>query len=551
MRANVAIDFYPSSFSTQSPKLMGLQSANEGLLSGFILHANVDALFAHTRTAEEFTSFTQAAAARSLSVHRIFAGDNAALARVGALLHPFPGFGPLAWIRRFADERAYSLLGITHTTATAAVMDSIGNLCIAPIHPWDAVVCTSTAVRQTYEAVLGHWHDYLASRLGAVRFSQPLLPVIPLGVNTATYATTSESLEVRKRWRESNGIGEKDIVVLWVGRFNHAAKAHPIPAYLALEAVAHRVKSRLFYVQAGWFASPDAEKAFQDAARRFAPAVRHAFVDGRHAEVRAQVWHAADIFLSLSDNIQETFGLTPIEAMAAGLPAVVTDWDGYRDTVRDGIDGIRIPTSMPRKGAGGEIAQAFNAGSISYDAYCGITAETASFDFQRCVEALISLANDADLRRRMGESGRQRAIEVFDWSRIVASYHDLLEELERIRTTAPAETHKPNQPPFPLRADPYDIFGSYPTSTLSPDSVLHPIPFAAAVSLDAAAEHPLNRFVLGWLGGIDQLRTLLASIHASPGARLRSLADGTDALPESVLRAVGWLAKMGFIRISN
>ena len=28
--------------------------------------------------------------------------------------------------------------------------------------------------------------------------------------------------------------------------------------------------------------------------------------------------------------------------MAAGLPVVVSDWDGYRDTVRDGVDGFRI-----------------------------------------------------------------------------------------------------------------------------------------------------------------------------------------------------------------
>ena len=38
-----------------------------------------------------------------------------------------------------------------------------------------------------------------------------------------------------------------------------------------------------------------------------------------------------DIFVSLSDNIQETFGLTPLEGMASGLPVVATDWNGYRD----------------------------------------------------------------------------------------------------------------------------------------------------------------------------------------------------------------------------
>ena len=46
--------------------------------------------------------------------------------------------------------------------------------------------------------------------------------------------------------------------------------------------------------------------------------------------------------MSLSDNIQETFGLTPLEAMASGIPVIVSDWDGYRSTVRDNKDGFRI-----------------------------------------------------------------------------------------------------------------------------------------------------------------------------------------------------------------
>ena len=29
--------------------------------------------------------------------------------------------------------------------------------------------------------------------------------------------------------------------------------------------------------------------------------------------------------------------------MAAGLPVVVSDWDGYRYTVTDGVEGFRIP----------------------------------------------------------------------------------------------------------------------------------------------------------------------------------------------------------------
>ena len=79
-------------------------------------------------------------------------------------------------------------------------------------------------------------------------------------------------------------------------------------------------------------------------------------LDGRQASARQTAWAGADVFCSLSDNIQETFGIVPIEAMAAGLPVVVSDWDGYKDTVRHGVDGFRIPTCMPQAGLATDLA---------------------------------------------------------------------------------------------------------------------------------------------------------------------------------------------------
>ncbi len=43
---------------------------------------------------------------------------------------------------------------------------------------------------------------------------------------------------------------------------------------------------------------------------------------------------AANVFTAMSDNIQESLGLTILEA--CGLPVVTTDWDGCRDTVAVG-----------------------------------------------------------------------------------------------------------------------------------------------------------------------------------------------------------------------
>ena len=38
---------------------------------------------------------------------------------------------------------------------------------------------------------------------------------------------------------------------------------------------------------------------------------------------------ASNLVLSLVDNIQETFGLSIAEAMAAGRPVVASNWNGY------------------------------------------------------------------------------------------------------------------------------------------------------------------------------------------------------------------------------
>src|SRR5262249_12239318 len=65
---------------------------------------------------------------------------------------------------------------------------------------------------------------------------------------------------------------------------------------------------------------------------------------------RRDLLAASDIFVSFSDNIQETFGISIVEAMAAGLPVVASDWDGYRELVTHEVTGFLVPTSWPALG---------------------------------------------------------------------------------------------------------------------------------------------------------------------------------------------------------
>lgn len=568
LAAGCAFDFFPSSFSTAGESLMGINAANEGFLRAFLRHGQQNPCIAHVRDAREARVFAGLVAEvcgpeRPASCLR--PDDLGALARVGALLHPFPGFSPLAWTRNFGPPVAYSLLGITHTTATQAVMDSIGALSTAPIHPWDAVVCTSSAVRHTYDTVLDQWEEHLRQRLGARRLPRPQLPIIPLGVDTDRIRPASA--EERQRRRQELAIPPEAFVVLWVGRFHHAQKAHPVPALLALEQLAQALDRPVVYLQSGWFANPAIEEAFSKAARRCAPSVTQVVVDGREEATRRQVWHAADVFLSLSDNLQETFGLTPIEAMAAELPVVVSDWDGYRDTVRDGVDGYRIPTSMPAPGLGGELALGYCSQTLSYGPYCGVSCQSVAADVDYTARVLQQLAADPSLCRRLGAAGRQRALQRFEWAVVIQQYRELLVELAGHRDAArrrdPALASTPALM-APLRADPYRIFSSYPTHQLGLASALRLTPAWQAAGAGPSPEQrqwlqelhndPLFHFGAAWRLPLSETAQLLTLLARQPGLSIQEIAAplGIESVAGGISRLVataGWLQKLGVLAL--
>lgn len=458
--------------------------------------------------------------------------------RAGLLHLPNPGLAQSAWERHRRGAASWSLTGVAHAVASLAAFEALAAMVTAPVMPWDALVCPSAAVRATVEAVMAGERDYLAWRLGAAGSPPvPQLPVIPLGVDAGAMAPKEAE---RAFWRGRLGLGADDVMLLFVGRLSAARKANPLPLWLAAERAAQARPGRhLVLVLAGWFAGAADRDRFAGGAAALAPSVPQHVVDGRDPAVRRGIWSAADIFVSLVDNVQETFGLTPLEAMAAGLPVVASDWDGYRETVRDGVDGFLVPTTMPAGPGGAIFTAAHEAGRLDQAGFLGAVAATVAVDATAAAERIGRLADDPASRRRMGAAGRARAAE-FDWPAIVRRYLDLWDELGRRRRAASSD-------PAPARGgrpDAWSVFAHYPTRHLAADTRLRVVRGVAAEARRQWAALPDDPVL--FLSAAER-RAILERLAAGPAA----VAEMAPLLPAArsaaLLREAAVLLKLGIV----
>ncbi len=474
--------------------------------------------------------------------------DQARIAQSGALLRGQPYLDTLAWLRRGAvGDRAYSLVGLSHTLAPPAVREMIAAAVLAPVQPWDAVICTSPAVQSALTAMFEEWCDHLGARFGGKDRPMPRLPLIPLGVDLGRFTAQADRPDIRAALRAELGLGEKDVLVLWVGRLSFFEKAFPQPMLRAVEAATQATGAKVHFAMAGWFPDEKLQKAaYQQAAAAYAPSVQVSFPNGNDPQTVSRLWAGADVFISLVDNIQETIGITPLEAMASGLPVVASDWDGYRYTVRDGIEGFLIPSlGAPAGPIGQRMLDRHALGVDSYQLYVGAVAQHTAIHVGRCGEALAELIRSPELRARMGAAGRERVKTFLDWPVVVARYQELFDELTGIRASA-KET--PGARRNPVKVDPFEAFAGFANQVLAPDTPLSVPAGAGLADLERARGLTLDTFAGKWRATHEECARALELVATGQGATVGAVAAHFP--PERriyVALGIAWMCKLGIL----
>jgi D-inositol-3-phosphate glycosyltransferase len=534
------------------PNAFGRDVANLALYRAFARYGGYERLHMLTSAQTDAASVAAALAGPLPLTTAIEAGALLELRRArqaGTLFRGKADLAEMAWARRgLMHDSAYSLVGLIHTIAPPLTREEIAQASLAPVHPWDAIICTSPSVHASIKTMFEGWTDYLGERFGGPRRPMPQLPVLPLGVELDEITALADRPDIRRQTRERLGLDETDVLALWVGRLSFFEKAAPQPMFRAVEEAGRLAGRPLHFALAGWFARESDRGLFEVAARAYAPSATIHWIDGNDADLLGQMWAASDIFLSLVDNIQETFGLAPVEAMAAGLPVVASDWDGYRFTIRHGQDGFLVPTLIPGAGPPSETLLRRHLGRIdTYQSYVGQAAQYTAVDVGAAARALAELAGSPELRARMGAAGRQRVRETFDWRQVIPGYRALFDELAEIRRAAPAAKSDPRL--NPVHGDPFADHRSFATTAAGPDlrlSVRPGIDLARDPALTSAVE--LDSFGEAWRAPRSELAGLAAQIAESPETRLGDLVGAFP--PERRARityGLLWLCKIGVL----
>ncbi len=511
----VAIDFSLDAFDHGVKGLKGRHVAGRDFLRAYLKYgraARVDAVAADPAVGGRFLDLVRGMGTRRYGVVPSERFDllDGAVAMVGD-----PALETFAWERRRFGV-SLSVIGVTHALCSRAAMEALGGLVTAPVEEWDALVCTSPSARAVVTGVMEGHREYLRERFGSglVMPKEPMLPVIPFGVDCEAMAGVV-SAQGRVEWRARMGIGEDESVVLFVGRLSFHAKAHPMPLLMACERAGRAMGRRLVLVLAGQFANESVQRALQELCRTVSPGVRVMFMDGAREESPRDLWQVADVFCSLVDNVQETFGLSVVEAMAAGLPCVVADWDGYRALVRDGEEGFLVETLMASGEGGSFVATRYAQEADDYDRFVGHVSQSVAVNIEAAAAALARLLSDEALRRSMGERARARARAAFDWRGIVSAYDDLFAESASRRAAAGCAEGGRS---VPLGGNPFDVFAGYATRRLGDDDWVE--------------------VTGGWtLADVERVRGMAANSF------------GMAANPVSVSRAWGVLAQAGRCRV--
>ncbi len=404
---------------SESRGVYGRTVANQSLLSAILDYSSIDEVHFFLGDLYERENFFKSAGflsgARGKRV-KVFLRNEAKRLFLRndyqVILQPDVCIGPVAsWRNVFA--RSVPVFGLTHSISYPRFMLEFMKYDVC--QSWDAIVATSP----TAKTVLENAFAYLGLK------SAPYIDVIPFGAE--------ENARVNDA-KQRAGYDEDSFVFLYIGRISEYSKADLFPMIRAFYLLSKENKDARMII-----AGSSAESNYSHIVRMFIEkhnlAGRVKVYEDINEDEKALLYSLADCFISLSDNLQETFGLTLLEAASYGLPVIASDWDGYKSIVVDGETGFLIDT-IASLDVWEQIEReaVFMYENMSHFAF----AQTTVVSIDMLLDRMRRISSDRSLAERMGNRALELVKERFSWKEVVKQYERLWDRLKNGAMEHPA-----------------------------------------------------------------------------------------------------------------
>lgn len=369
----------------------------------------------------------------------------------------------LARIRNRYAKNIFPITGTTHSLSYNNYGSSFLNYLWKGTTPRDCIIATSTPGVEVVEKYFKHLREEF--KLDEDQFPAPRIKKIPLGINPVPLSPPDQQQKIQALQNLGLDSGQQQVNILVFGRIAHYSKMDILPLFRALQRLfaSGLKRNKIRVILAGWL---DEEDDFPATLTQLARnmGLEFSIIARPSDHTKLDLYRAADIFVSISDNPQETFGLTVLEAGAMGLPVIVSEYDGYRDLVINEETGILVETVGTAETPDLDIMA-----PLCFDnQYHLLMAQQTAVLTPQLACALEKLINNPELRTTMGKAGAARVREKFTWEKVIRQHVKLWEELN----TTPVQMERLREARHPVQVRFGETFSHYTSSVLAPETMV-------------------------------------------------------------------------------
>jgi glycosyltransferase involved in cell wall biosynthesis len=319
----------------------------------------------------------------------------------------------LAVMRQKVKRDDAPICGFIHSINSARIALALLQQCFVGLSGADLLLCSSRAGMKAIDIYVDEINEVLPSDL----HYQVRRALVPLGVNIPNVEQKAGT-SLRQRLSIEADVS----IALYFGRLSQGSKCDLGPLLVALSQLLKKGK-KLYLIIAGDDTQRQETPRLQTLASELGCQKNVKIWPNSSADEKHLLYSGADFFVSPVDNMQETFGLAVAEAMAYGLPAVVSDWNGYRDLVTEGETGFLIPSVLPPTVEEYRLCDCVTS-MLEED----LLAQSTTIDVVALSHGMERLAVDSELRVQMGQAAKGFVESHCTWRVVVKRYEELWEE---------------------------------------------------------------------------------------------------------------------------